>query len=206
MPGRLKNAVDVLATTLLIITSGLFVWTQIDNRWLRARPRPQIETVKNLSINASAIRHARGSGSVVLVEFTDYECPFCGQYARQTAPSVERQLVDTGLLRNVVFNFPLEQMHRHAKRASEAAECAGQQGRYWEMHSRLFSDVSNLDYEALINAGKELGLDEHRFIRCLSGEATQSITADIGEGMRLGVKVTPTFFVGVVRRGCPGSC
>jgi protein-disulfide isomerase len=199
MPGRLKNILDVFATALLVIAAGLFIWMQVESKWLHVRPKAQVQDVKNLNIKGSAMRYVKGSGPVALVEFTDYECPFCGEYARQTESTVDRQLVDSGILRHVVFNFPLEQIHPHARLASEAAECAGRQGRYWEMHSRLFSDRRNLDPGALIRLGKALGLNEDSFTRCLSGEATDRITADIGEGFRLGVRATPTFLIGIVR-------
>lgn len=198
MVRRLKNIFDVLATVLLVIASSLFIWTQVESRWLRVPPKPQVQDVADLSIKASAIRNVNGTGSAALVEFTDFECPFCGEFARQTAPAA-KQFVASGTLRHVVLNSPLEQIHPHARRAAEAAECAARQGRYWEMHARLFSDRINLDSNGLMQSGKALGLDETTFAHCLSGEATDLITADIAEARRLGVRATPTLFLGKVQ-------
>jgi protein-disulfide isomerase len=199
MSGRLTSVLDMLATALLAIAAGLFIWTQVESRVLRLRSNPQLEDVKDLSIKASAIRHVKGSGSIALVEFTDYECPFCSEYARRTASAVDKQLVDSGRVQHVVFNFPLERMHPHARPAAEAAECAGRQGHFWEMYARIFSDRSNLESDGFVNSGRVLGLDEAVFTRCLAGEATAQITADIGEASRLRVRATPTFFIGMVR-------
>ncbi|MFN2445542.1 MAG: DsbA family protein [Vicinamibacterales bacterium] len=185
VPGRLKSTLDLFATALVIVAAGLFIWTQVESRWLRGRPKPQVADVQNLTIEASAVRYVKGSGPVALVEFTDYECPFCREYTLQTAPIVDTQLVDSGGLRHVIVNFPLEQIHTNARRAGEAAECAGRQGRYWEMHAQLFSDQNNLVPDALKRSVKALALDESSFVRCLSGEASDRITADIREGTGL---------------------
>jgi protein-disulfide isomerase len=198
MAGKFKNFVDVLATGLLAISASLFIWSQVESRWLSGRVKPSVEDVKNLSIQAPAIRHIKGSGAVVLVEFTDYQCPFCRAYAAETARAVDAQLVEAGLLRHVVLNFPIEAIHPRARPAAEAAECAGRQGRYWEMHAHLFADPNNLVPNALIGAAKVLGLDEISFAHCLSGEATDHISADVEEARRLGVKGTPAFFVGTM--------
>lgn len=195
----LRDALDVLATVLLVVAAGFFVWTQVENRWLRVRGKPGFDDVRNLRIAADTIRYAKGTGSVALVEFTDYECPFCRAYTSNTAGAVDTQLIDSGVLRHVILNFPLEAIHQRARAAAEAAECAGRQGRYWEMHAHLFSDPSHLLPNAFVSAGEALGLDEASFASCLSGEAAGRISADIQEGQRLGVQGTPTFFLGIVQ-------
>ncbi|HET7100115.1 MAG TPA: thioredoxin domain-containing protein, partial [Terriglobia bacterium] len=81
---------------------------------------------------------------VALVEFTDYQCPFCGRAFRQTYPPVVAEYVKTGKLRYVIHNYPLTQLHANAFRAAEAARCAQDQGKFWEMHDRLFSDQKAL--------------------------------------------------------------
>jgi protein-disulfide isomerase len=197
---RTAKTFDVLFTVLVTIAAAFLVWTQIEARWLQppSRPtnRPRPQEVKGLSIEAAKIRHSKGSGPIVLVEFTDYECPFCGRHARTTAPAIDTKLVTPGAIRHVVFNFPLERIHPNARKASEAAECAARQGRYWEMHERLFTDPAALTLDALKQAGESLGLDGTRFAQCLAGEAGDQITLDVAEGQRLGVNSTPTFFLG----------
>jgi len=189
---------DFSATALVAVAAGLFIWAQVEARWIRKPQPPQVQDVKGVVLQASTLRNVKGSGLVALVEFTDYECPFCGAYARETAPAVDK-MVDSGTLRHVVFNFPLEKIHPNARRAAEAAECSARQGRYWEMHWRLFRDRNRLDEESIGEAVEALGLDKGKFKQCASGESSEQITKDIAEGFRLGVKGTPTFFVGTVQ-------
>jgi protein-disulfide isomerase len=195
---HLKNAFDILSTALMMIGAGLLIWTQVESRWLRPQGRQMIQDVKGLSIQASEMRYVRGSGPVALIEFTDYQCPFCGTYARDTAPTVDKRLIESNAVRHIVFNFPLESLHSWARKAGEAAECAGQQGRYWDMYARLFGDQKALDTSGLTQSAEALQLDRPRFARCLSGEAANQITDDIARGRRLGVNSTPTFFIGLV--------
>ena len=135
----------------------------------------------------------------MLVEFADYECPFCARHAQTTAPTIKTNLLDSGDIRHVFFNFPLA-IHPHAQKAGEAAECAANQGRFWEMHERLFSDPKALDLPDLSRRAEIIGLDGTKFSACLeSGETTAKVHADLEEGRRLGVNSTPAFFVGTVQ-------
>lgn len=142
----------------------------------------------------------RGSrdARLTLVEFSDYECPFCGRYFRETLPQIERDYVQTGKIRYVFRNFPLEAIHKEAFKAAQAADCAGEQGRYWEMHDRLFSHQDALAPENLPDHAREVGLDVASFRRCLdSGRYAAAIRQDLTDGQRAGVRGTPSFFFGV---------
>jgi protein-disulfide isomerase len=134
---------------------------------------------------------------VVLVEFGDYECPFCARHATDTAPRLEHDFVDTGLVRHAFFSFPLP-IHPNAQKASEAAECAAQQGKFWEMHNKLFANQTALQVPGLIESAVAIGLDKERFTQCLESDATATIVQRAREeGLRLGVNSTPAFFVGI---------
>ena len=123
-----QRVMEPLATAFVLVASGLLLWSQVEARWVRPdRSAPQ--SVSGLRIESSQIRHAKGDGSLALVEFTDYECPFCGQYSRSTALDVERQLVDKDAITHIVFNFPIERLHPNARKAAQAAECASIQGK-----------------------------------------------------------------------------
>jgi protein-disulfide isomerase len=159
---------------------------------------PSVEKVSNLTIEAALARQVIGTGSLALVEFSDYQCPFCGRHARDTGPAIRQRFVDTGQLRHVALNFPLP-MHGQAQKASEAAECAGRQGRFWEMHDVLFANATALDGPNLIEYARTLHLDVAAFEFCLSGALTaDTVRADVAEGRRLGVSSTPVFFLGRV--------
>lgn len=145
-----------------------------------------------------AVDRATDHGSqLVLVEFSDFQCPFCGQYARDTFGRIKKELVDRGAVDYMFRNFPLSG-HAFAARAAEAAECAGDQGKYWEMHDALFANQTLLS-EAWVSAQAEpIGLDRHAFARCLAaGENATRVAADREEGARLGIRATPTFLLAV---------
>ena len=134
---------------------------------------------------------------VVLVEFSDYQCPFCARYANETFWKIVQQYVKTGKIQYVLRNFPLEEAHPFAAKAAEAAECAGEQGMYWEAHERLFRVQQLLDSKPLIADAGSLGMDVPKFRDCLeTGKSAAKVRADLAEGLRIGVEGTPSFFFG----------
>lgn len=138
------------------------------------------------------------SARVTLVEFADYECPFCARHFYTTLPQLERDYIRTGKLRYVFRDFPLLSIHKEAMRAAEAANCAGERGKFWEMHDRLFADPKNLGTSGLRLHAEAVGLDAREFERCLAtGNFTAKIQRDMADGQKAGVRGTPTFFVGL---------
>ena len=138
---------------------------------------------------------------VTIVEFSDYQCPFCASHAQQTWPQLKAAFVDTGRVRYVFKDLPITNIHPNALKAHEAARCAGEQGAYWEMHGRLFGGQSvwgnSLDYLAVFKSfAAELALATSAFDACLdSGRWSGAVEADSVEGMNLGARGTPTFFI-----------
>ena len=143
--------------------------------------------------------HIRGpaDAAVTLVEYGDYECPHCGR-AYPIVKTIQKQLGPK--LRFVFRNFPLRESHPHAEQAAEAAEAAGAQGKFWEMHDRLFERQFALDGEYLIEYAGDLGLDVARFRTELSsGAYAPRVREDFRSGVTSGVNGTPTFFINGVR-------
>jgi protein-disulfide isomerase len=129
---------------------------------------------------------------VTIVEFSDFQCQFCA-----TAHRVLKQVLAAypREVRLVYRHFPLGG-HPAAKPAAEAAECAGQQGRFWEYHDRLFAQPAAVDATRFRTIADELGLDGRAFASCLDGGSMRSrVSQDVDEGRRAGVTATPTFFV-----------
>jgi protein-disulfide isomerase len=135
--------------------------------------------------------------SVTLVEYGDYECPYCGM----AHPVVKRAQRDLGKqLRFVFRNFPLSEAHPHAQIAAQAAEAAGAQGRFWEMHDMLFEHQDALEVEDLLGYAASLGLDAKQIARDLdAGTYVKRVRDDFRSGVKSGVNGTPTFFVNGVR-------
>lgn len=131
---------------------------------------------------------------VTIVEFSDFQCPFC---ARGAALMEDLKKKYGNKIKVAFKNFPLP-FHNHAKKAAEAALCAHEQkaSQFWKMHDKMFADQSGLARDGLVAKAVSLGLDKAKFEKCLdSGQFTKKVEADMEEGKKVGVKSTPTFFV-----------
>ncbi len=139
--------------------------------------------------------HFQGNSNapIVLVEYGDYECPYCGQ----AYPVVKQLQNDFGDQLGFVFrNFPLAQMHPHAFHAAEAAELAADEGKFWEMHDSLYEDQENLGDGALAQRAQNLGMDANAFISNLENNSkAEKVKSDFMSGVESGVGGTPTFFI-----------
>lgn len=134
---------------------------------------------------------------VTLVEYGDYECPYCGM----AHPIVKRAQRELGSqLRFVFRNFPLAEAHPHARLAAQAAEAAGAQGKFWEMHDMLFEHQDALEVEDLVGYAKAIGLDTTKFAHDLEDAAfVKRVRDDFRSGVKSGVNGTPTFFMNGAR-------
>jgi protein-disulfide isomerase len=166
----------------------------------------------SVEVSADSFRSiGEAEATVVVTEFSDYQCPACASVEQQVIPALIDQYVDTGKVRFVYREFPLSSIHPNAQKASEAAVCAGQQDEYWEMHDRLFGNQGEWQGEADPSAifkgyAEEIGLDTGMFDQCLnSGEAAVIVRGDLLAGQALGVNATPYFFVNdlPIRGGLP---
>ncbi|MGB3713806.1 MAG: thioredoxin domain-containing protein [Candidatus Promineifilaceae bacterium] len=139
---------------------------------------------------------------VTIVEFTDYQCPYCSSHSLETMPQIVRDMVDTGRVYYILKDFPLDQIHPDARTAAVASRCASEQESYWEMHDVLFANQGEWAGQGdgakdlFINYAATLGLDEESFDSCMdSGRHDFAIEANVQEGRSLGVSGTPHFFV-----------
>jgi len=152
-----------------------------------------------LTVPVNENDHVKGPAAapVTMVEYGDYECPYCGM-AHRSLKEVERAVGDD--LRFVFRHFPLAQIHPHAFQAALAAEAAGAQGRFWEMHDILYSNQDRLDARDLVLFAQLLGLDVERFTDDLATRRyEQKVRQDFMSGVRSGVNGPPTFFINGVR-------
>ncbi|MFZ5623585.1 MAG: DsbA family protein [Gemmatimonadota bacterium] len=147
--------------------------------------------------------HVQGSADapLTLVEYGDYECPYCGR-AQPIVRAVQRRLGED--LRFAFRHFPLTQVHPHAQPAAEAAEAAAEHGRFWLMHDRLFQSQRALDHAGLIADADALGIEPAWIAAALLTHAfADRVRRHFLTGLRSGVNGTPTFFVNGVRHDGP---
>jgi protein-disulfide isomerase len=155
--------------------------------------------VDSLAPPVSAHDHSQGpeDAPVTLVEYGDYECPHCGR-AYPILQDVQRRMGDR--LRFVFRNFPITTSHPHAQHAAEAAETAGAQGKFWEMHDTLYENQHALDDNSLLEYAGNIGLDTKRFdAEMRVHKHAPRVRDDFRSGIRSGVNGTPTFFINGMR-------
>jgi protein-disulfide isomerase len=169
---------------------------------LRARqpaaPPPPVQPLAAVLTLGEAPVKGSHDAPLTLIEFSDYQCPFCRRQVESTLPALEQAYIATGQVRYVFHDFPLEAIHAQAFKAAEAAHCAGEQQQYWAMHDRLFAHQQALAPDKLAEYAQALGLEAAAFTRCLdSGTAAARIRTAITAGQQLGITGTPTLVLGV---------
>jgi protein-disulfide isomerase len=194
--------------TLALILLSLVVSTAL--WWQTRRDLGALRTAQQqLSADVAALRNTpaidvagapslgRDDAVVTLVEFSDYECPFCIRHFSETMPKIAA-LVDQGKLRYVFKDFPIASLHPEAARAHEAARCAQDQNRFWQLHARLFSPAGTHTESALEAHAVEAGLDTGQFRECLASRRhADHVQASVKSAVDLGANGTPSFFLGV---------
>jgi protein-disulfide isomerase len=131
-----------------------------------------------------------------MIEYSEFMCPFCGRFARETLPELETRYVQSGILRIAFRDFPIEASHPLALEASVTARCAARQSRFWQAHDLFFSSASPLDTEGLRSAANRLSLDETAFGLCKSADGDKDIRKEVASARILGIRATPTFLLG----------
>ena len=131
---------------------------------------------------------------VVIVEFSDFRCPFCRQHVRETMPHLKREYIDAGKVLYAFRNFPLRP---EADDAAVAALCSARQGKFWELHDRFFSAPTPVLPADLEKHAKAVGVDLARYRTCMKGIAREDVRTDLEEARRLGFKGTPGFLIGL---------
>jgi len=202
-----RQVLDAVASVSMIGASVALTWRTLSGRYTEQTSgsasviarAPIIEDVEAEGIEIALPDRlgVQPAGRLLLLEFADFECPYSAEHARQVLPRILHTYVDRDRLTYIFLSFPLEALHPSAVAASQAAECAAEQGRFWEMHSILFSSQSSFGGPALRQYAEDLNLDMSRFDSCLRRDETAGrVARDIAEGRRVGVTGTPTFFIG----------
>ena len=180
----------ILAAT----AAGVVVWTVA----FKSPPSPPLGTEVDVPSEPVAITgSATGSqkAPLVVMVFSDFECPYCGEFARETWPLLANEYVRPGAVQFVFRHLPLSR-HKRAERTAQAAECAGQQGKFWPMHDQVFAHQLDLSDTALIRHAVAVGADREPFDQCMQRASPPEISADASLAKRLGIQSTPAFLIG----------
>jgi protein-disulfide isomerase len=146
------------------------------------------------------------AATVTLIEYSDYQCPFCSRHYRDVMPGLVSEYVDTGKLKYVMRENPIASIHPNATNASLAALCAHNQGKYWEMHNVMFDNQKELDVPNLKAFAAGIGLDSAEFDACLDSKKYEPwVNADLKSASELGVRGTPGFVLGLTDPADPGK-
>jgi len=192
--------VGVLAASLLAALLGWALFRLAVSRGDGTEPALPTRLDPPVDVAHDRIRGPVGA-PLTLVEYADFECPFCGRATDVVDDLFERFGDD---LRYVFRHLPLRDVHPAAQLAAEAAEAAGAQGRFWEMHDRMFSHQERLQLDDLLGDAQAIGLDVERFAEDLrDGVHAAAVQADVESAERSGVRGTPTFFIGEERHSGP---
>lgn len=166
----------------------------------QGRRAPVQDTERAVSIDDDWVR-GRPEAKLTLIEFSDFQCPFCERFYRDTLPLIDKEYIRTGKVKIIFRDFPIDNIHKDAQKAAEAAQCAGEQGKFWEMHDKLFDNQKALGVNKLKKYARELQLSADSFDDCLiSGKYAEEIQKDLVDGQEAGVEGTPTFFLGYTNK------
>ncbi len=201
---ELKSEIQTLKENQQAILNDLAAIKQLLQQRVAARP-PSTGPGEPFDLaTGGAPSLGRPDAPVTLVEFTDFQCPFCRRHSLGTKQQLVEDYVDAGKLRYVQREFPIESLHPQAFKAAEAALCAGDQGQYWEIGARFFEDQTKLQPSDLLDHAEALGLDMASFKECVeSGKYAPRVRADLRAGQAAGVTGTPSFFLGVTDPDSP---
>lgn len=151
----------------------------------------------NIAVGDSPMK-GNANASVTIVEFSDFECPYCGKYSTETYPQIVKNYIETGKVKYYFKDFPLS-FHQNAQKAAEAARCIREQlgdSGFWKMHDKLYANQEELGETSYKKWALELGADPVKFDQCLkSGKYASKVQADLTYGQSVGVSGTPAFFI-----------
>ena len=186
-------AVAILGLAAFAIINGQNVKNSQENS---GNTGPSIPVSNKMVVNTTGDQYiGSNDASITIIEFTDFQCPYCSKFHEETFPIIKQNYIDTGKVKYVVKDFPLA-AHAYAEQSAIATECANGQGKFWEYVDMLYKNQDYLSKPLLKNYAKSLGLNETTFNQCLDNRETFSeVEKDAIEGTRVGVTGTPYFFI-----------
>ncbi len=202
--GSLRSLLDLVATLMIIVAGGALTWALVTHE-----PTPNTRgtgdtTTKDRSMPTlpsepvridDAARIGQVTAPVVVVEYSDFRCPFCARFAQEVLPLIDQKLIQAGTLQLVFKHFPLEGLHPDAPLAAQVAECTRQQGRFKPVHDAFF-ELPRGGVADFVAIAKGLNVDAKRLDACLANDAKSRVQADQDEARQMGLSGTPAFLFG----------
>ncbi len=165
----------------------------------QAAPAPDDKV--SMAFPAGGFSQGKADAPLVLVEYTDYQCPFCQQFHNNAYAQLKANYIDTGKVRFVSRDFPLD-FHENARRGANAARCAAEQGKYWELRHAMIINAAQLQQDKIASYAANVKMDAAKFQSCIAADKFKAaIDKDIAEGMAAGVNGTPSFVLGRIADG-----
>ncbi len=183
----------LVGSLALLIGTPAFYYLSRHGRLPPVQP-PTAEVLRERLVRPDSHMTGNSVAALTVVEFADFQCPVCAQQEQVLEEVRARYAAQT---RFVFRQFPLTEVHPWAEKAAEASECAAEQGRFWDAVRKLYTWQDDLREEALENYAAQLGLDRKAFAKCLASASTAGkVRRDLEDGLALGVRLTPTFYLG----------
>ena len=196
---KIRTLLDIATNLASLFVCILFAWLMLTKPAASTRPSgtrtPPLPS-EPISLAESWIKGSPAA-TVGIVEFADFQCPFCSVFAKDILPELDRVYISTGKVLLAFRHLPLP-IHSSAMQAAVAAECAGKRDRFWDMHNQLFQDPRSLALPSIETHARSLNLNDAEFVACLQSRSHPSVTRDISQAKALGISGTPTFFLGSI--------
>lgn len=190
-----KSRSDAFGWLALVVVAGAIIWLLVNRKPsagdLIPVPAEPI-SVRDMEVSGS------GHAAVAMLMFSDFECPYCGVFARESLPAIRRDYVETGKVLLAFGHFPLEKLHPSALKAAMAAECAATDGKFWEMHDGLFRNQGQLGETLFQHEAETMRVEIARFTACLVSAPATRIGRASQTARKLGITGTPAFLFGRV--------
>lgn len=195
----MRNAIDVVTTVALLAAAAVVIWTSALRGRNAAAARPPVPIpTEPIDVSEAAIIGPL-TAPVGIVEFADFECPFCGRFATDTLPELRAQYIDRGRVMFAFRHNPLK-IHDQAEAAAVASECALRQGRFWEFHDSLFRHPQTLDKKSLTQDAIAIGLNLEDFQACIAADVSVKVKSEGDFAQSLKLVGTPAFMIGTLGR------
>ena len=193
--GAVRQDIDVLKADMEAIKKQ---WGEIQKQLVQRPPPPAAAPAGPVTMSVGdGPALGMEDAPITIVEFSDYQCPFCRKHFLGAFATLKASYIDTGKVRYFFRDFPLDSIHPYARKAAEAAHCAGDQGKFWDMHDVMFTNQGALTSDDLRDFARTMTLNLDSFNTCLgSGKYAKSVDMDVAAGSAAGVTGTPGFFIG----------